>query len=49
MNEQLWRNFEKTGSIVSYLEYKGVSIGKDYNCHGENDSDGNCAHGNTCR
>ncbi len=31
--EKQWADFEKTGSVISYLEYKGISI-----CHPEQSS-----------
>lgn len=26
MKDRLWKNFENTGSISAYLEYKGISV-----------------------
>lgn len=49
MNDRLWKNFENTGSIEAYLAYRNVSLKEEYNCHGENSSNGNCAFRDTHR
>ena len=49
MNDNLWKNFENTGSINAYLTYRGVSYQKETNSNGKDIGNGDRARGRSDR